>query len=391
MATLETIRDQITTLDGELLALLARRKELIIEVARSKQKDGRPIRDQAREQVLLEHLIQRGRALGLSASYISQIFHLIIEDSVLSQQTYLQDQLNAAEQGDRISIAFLGPVGSYSSLAARKYLGRHVGDIREMSCRHFQQVIDEVESGQAHYGVLPLENTSSGSINEVYDLMQSTSLSIVGELTLPIDHCLLAAVPTTLDQIQTIYAHPQPIQQCSTYLHEQMSQVHLEYCDSSSAAMAKVQDIASPTAAALGSAAGGELFNLQPIAGNLANQQHNITRFIVVARQPIQVASQIPAKTTLILSTTQHAGSLVEALLVLRSHHINMTKLESRPILGNPWEEMFYLDVAANLESATMQDALKELSEIVRSLKVLGCYPSEDVLPTRLPDYLLSS
>ena len=250
-------------------------------------------------------------------------------------------------------------------------------------------MIDEVESGRVQYGVLPIENTSSGSINEVYDLMQHTSLSIVGELTLPIEHCLLAAVATTPEQITTIYAHPQPIQQCSNYLHAQMSQVHLEYCDSSSAAMAKVQAEASPHAAALGSAAGGELFGLEPIASHLANQQDNITRFIVVARKAIEVAPQIPAKTTLILSTAQKAGSLVEALLVLRSHRINMTKLESRPIQGNPWEEMFYIDVAANLNSSAMQAALKELNSIVRALKVLGCYPSEDVRPTTLPDYLL--
>lgn len=389
MATLETIRDEITALDGDLLRLLARRKQLSIDVARSKQADRRPIRDQVREQELLERLIQEGRPQGLSPHYISQIYHLIIEDSVLSQQTYIQEQLNAEQQGTLTSIAFLGPRGSYSSLAARKYLSRHTDQVLETSCSNFQQVIDEVESGRVQYGVLPIENTSSGSINEVYDLMQHTSLSIVGELTLPIEHCLLAAVTTTPEQITTIYAHPQPIQQCSNYLHSQMSQVHLEYCDSSSAAMAKVQAEASPHAAALGSAAGGELFGLEPIASHLANQQDNITRFIVVARKAIEVAPQIPAKTTLILSTAQKAGSLVEALLVLRNHHINMTKLESRPIQGNPWEEMFYIDVAANLNSAAMQAALKELNSIARALKVLGCYPSEDVRPTTLPDYLL--
>ena len=153
--------------------------------------------------------------------------------------------------------------------------------------------------------------------------------------------------------------------------------------------MAKVQAQASAQAAALGSAAGGELFGLQPIASNLANQKDNITRFIVVARKAIEVAPQIPAKTTLILSTAQKAGSLVEALLVLRNHSINMTKLESRPMQGNPWEEMFYLDVAANLNAPAMQAALKQLNEIVRSLKVLGCYPSEDVRPTALPEYLV--
>ena len=152
--------------------------------------------------------------------------------------------------------------------------------------------------------------------------------------------------------------------------------------------MAKVRELNSATAAALGSDAGGALFGLNPIAEHLANQTDNITRFIVVARKPIDVALQIPAKTTLILSTAQKAGSLVEALLILRNHDINMTKLESRPIQGNPWEEMFYIDVAANLNDPAMQTALRELNAIARSLKVLGCYPSEDVRPTQLPAYL---
>ncbi|MBE7771753.1 P-protein, partial [Yersinia pestis] len=130
-----------------------------------------------------------------------------------------------------------------------------------------------------------------------------------------------------------------------------------------------------------GSEAGGALYNLQVLEHNLANQQQNITRFIVLARKPIDVSEQIPAKTTLIMATGQQSGALVEALLVLREHGIIMTKLESRPINGNPWEEMFYIDVQANIRSEAMQKALADLTPITRSLKVLGCYPSENVVP----------
>ena len=104
-------------------------------------------------------------------------------------------------------------------------------------------------------------------------------------------------------------------------------------------------------------------------------------RFVVLARKAINVSDQVPAKTTLLMATGQQAGALVEALLVLRNHNLIMTRLESRPIHGNPWEEMFYLDIQANLESASMQKALRELGEITRSMKVLGCYPSENVVP----------
>ena len=388
MALLEHIREEITQLDTELLALLARRKSLSIEVAKAKQANPRPIRDHQREQDLLVNLIQKGRPLGLDAQYVTRIYHTIIEDSVLSQQAYLQGLLNPSQQEPMTSVAYLGPRGSYSSLAARRYLARYKDQVIEVNCHNFREVIDAVESGQAAYGVLPIENTSSGSINEVYDVMQHTNLSIVGELTYPIEHCILTAVPTELARIKTLYAHPQVFQQCSHYLGK-LEGVRHEICDSSSSAMMKVRELASPEAAAIGSAAGGELYGLSVVATNMANQKENYSRFIVVARKPIEVAPQIPAKTTLIMSTSQQAGSLVEALLVLRSHQINMTKLESRPVQGNPWEEMFYLDVSANLQTPQMQAALVELTKITRHIKVLGCYPSEDVKPTDVPPVLL--
>ena len=237
-----------------------------------------------------------------------------------------------------------------------------------------------METGQADYAVLPIENTSSGSINDVYDLLQHTSLSIVGELSTPIDHCVLVSTPTELSAIKTVYSHPQPFQQCTQFLNR-FPDWKIEYCESTAAAMEKVAELNSPHVAALGSEAGGALYQLQVLEHKLANQQQNITRFIVLARKAIEVSEQVPAKTTLIMATGQQSGALVEALLVLRDHGIVMTKLESRPIHGNPWEEMFYIDVQANLRSESMQKALRELAPITRSLKVLGCYPTENVVP----------
>jgi chorismate mutase / prephenate dehydratase len=386
---LDEIRTHITRLDSELLTLLARRKALSLEVARAKLENPRPIRDQEREQALLVELVNQGRQLGLDAHYVTRLYHTIIEDSVLSQQALLQDLLNPQDQVPSISVAFLGLRGSYSNLAARKYLSRFQAGIIEHSCETFQQILDTVESGQAQYGILPIENTSSGSINDVFDLMQHTSLSIVGELTQPIEHCLLVAVDTDVSQLKTLYTHPQVYQQCSQYL-KTLPGVKVEFCAASSNAMELVAGLKRPDVGAMGSADGGELHGLKPLVRGLANQKQNMTRFIVVARKPIDVAEQIPAKTSFIMSTGQQSGALVEALLVLRSHDITMTKLESRPIIGNPWEEMFYVDVAANVNSPEMQSALKELGRITRFIKVLGCYPSAEVAPTRIPSGALS-
>ncbi|HKM96212.1 MAG TPA: bifunctional chorismate mutase/prephenate dehydratase [Buttiauxella sp.] len=373
------LRDKISTLDVKLLALLAERRLLAVEVGKAKLATHRPVRDIDRERDLLERLITLGKAHNLDAHYITRLFQLIIEDSVLTQQALLQQHLNKTNP-QSARIAFLGPKGSYSHLAARQYAARHFEQFIESGCAKFQDIFNQVETGQADYAVVPLENTSSGAINDVYDLLQHTSLSIVAEMTVPIDHCVLVKGTTDLDAIETVYSHPQPFQQCSQFINRYPNW-KIEYCESTSAAMEKVAQANSPHVAALGSEAGGALYDLQVLERNLANQTQNITRFIVLARKSIEVTDQVPAKTTLLMATGQQAGALVEALLVLRNHNLIMTKLESRPINGNPWEEMFYLDVQANLNDDAMRKALRELGETTRSMKVLGCYPSENVVP----------
>ncbi|EJU8776041.1 prephenate dehydratase [Vibrio parahaemolyticus] len=383
--SLEEIRLRLNELDDQLLSLLSERRKLSIEVAKSKVQTSKPVRDAVREQQLLVKLISNGRdKYELDAQYITKLFHTIIEDSVLLQQGYLQNLVNPQQSRKPLArVAFLGAKGSYSHLASREYFSRKNTELIELNCEHFKEVTRTVESGHADYGVLPIENTSSGSINEVYDLLQHTTLYIVGELTQPIEHCLVATKDIRLEDIKTLYSHPQPHQQCSEFL-SRMKGVKLESCASTADAMQKVQEMNRDDVAAIGNASSGKLYGLQAIQGNIANQTENHTRFIVVARKPVEVSTQIPAKTTLIMSTSQEAGSLVETLLVLQRYGINMTKLESRPIMGNPWEEMFYVDLEAHLGSTEMQQALQELTKITKYLKVLGCYPSENIKPTQV-------
>ncbi|AZQ09577.1 chorismate mutase [Shewanella khirikhana] len=380
---LSETREQITDIDNTVLQLLAKRRNLSLEVARSKEVDVRPVRDTQRERELLSRLVQKGREQGLDPHFVMQLYQSIIEDSVLNQQAYLHGRANPETQKQQYCIAYLGARGSYSYLAANRYCQRRQVDMVDLGCQSFDEIVHAVESGHADYGFLPIENTSSGSINEVYDVLQHTSLAIVGETTIEVGHCLLAKPGTKASDIKTLYAHPQPISQCSRYLARHPG-VRLEYCASSAEAMEKVQAADSKDVAAIGSAEGGALYQLEAIEKGLANQKVNQSRFIVVARKAVAVPEQLPAKCTLIMATGQKPGALVEALLVLKANNLNMSKLESRPIPGTPWEEMFYLDIDANLTSAPMQLALKELERITRFIKVLGCYPCETVAPTQL-------
>ncbi|PPI86372.1 chorismate mutase [Candidatus Pantoea edessiphila] len=372
------LRDKINEIDDNILILLSKRQLLSAKIAKVKLKHNSQIRDKARERLILDRLIIYGKQYKLDSSYITKLFHLIIEDSIFIQQSILQKDLNCA-YANTAKISFLGPKGSYSHIAARKYSMRYFDDIIEFSCLNFHDVVYNVENGIADYAILPIENTASGSINEVYDLLQNTNLSIVNELFLHIDHCILSIPDTNLEKIKIIYSHLQPFQQCSNFI-SLFPHWSLKYTESTAAAMKKVSKLNSSEIAALGSEDGGILYTLKVLKRNIANQQYNQTRFIILSRKSIEVSNNVPAKTTFVVETGQNVSSLVDILLVLRNYSLVINKIESRPINGNPWEEIFYIDIKSNLKSINMKNAIKDLNSITCSLKILGCYPSESYL-----------
>ena len=381
---LSDIRTQISQLDRNLLKLLAERHRLAFDVVRSKEITQKPLRDIEREKELLQALVNHAESENyqLDPQYVTQIFQRIIEDSVLTQQNYLQDKLNA-QSDENVSIAFLGMRGSYSNMASRQFAKKFQANLVELSCNTFAEVFEKVSQGEAKFGVLPLENTTSGSINEVYDLLQHTDLAVVGELAYPIKHCLLTNGNVDLNEIDTIYTHSQPAQQCSQFL-AQLNRVHIKYYESSSHAMQMVARMNKPNVAAIGNEDGGKLYGLTNIQSDIANQPNNLTRFIVVAKEAVKVSPQVQTKTLLLMTTTQQAGALVDALMVFKTQDSRMMKLESRPIYGKPWEEMFYVELEANIHADNMQQALKELASVTSYFKILGCYPSEIIQPVKL-------
>lgn len=380
---LQTLREQITETDEQLLQLLAKRQALTKAVAEDKIRNHKKVRDTAREEALLMQLVSKGQECGLAPQYVKSLFHLIIEDSVLNQQALLTQHANPERQNKVNRVAFLGNKGAYSYLATHRYFARRPGVLQEIGCQSFSEIFQHVENGTADYAVLPIENTSSGSINEVYDQLQHSDIAIVGELTQPVRHAILTKDEKDLNNIRVLYGHPQVFQQCSKFLST-LDKVQRQFCDSTYHALKQVSESERFDIAAIGSAEGGALYDLHSIQDNIANQKENHSRFIVIAKEPAVVPLQLPAKTTFVMSTVQKPGALVEALVVLKDNNINMTKLESRPITGNPWEEMFYIDVEGNIQDGPVEKTIEELTNITRNLKVLGCYPSEDINHTKV-------
>jgi len=380
---LKQLRGEITRVDEQLLNLLAERRRLSHTVAATKDVNTAVIRDPLREEDLLVNLVQNGRTKGLDAHFVTRIFHEIIDDSVRIQQEYFQKVLH---QGDEpaLRVAIQGIEGSYSALATQKYLSRKQEGFVFVECQRYNEVIEAVEQGRADLGILPLENTNTGGFGEVYDLLLQANLHIVGEEKFEIRYCLLSPQVQALQNIRKIYTHPQAAAQCSSFLAK-LPNSTVEYHADSALSVRRLKDEGISEYAAIASEEAAKLYGLHVLSTQIANSSHIFTRYIAIARKPIEVDRRIPCKTSIVMATHHKAGALLESLQIFRDHTINLTKLESRPIEGNPWEELFYVDFDGNLVDDSIQEAMTKLASTTRFLKVLGCYPTGDLSKTQPP------
>lgn len=374
---MKELRDRINQLDESLLKLLSERRTLSMDIIREKEKHEYNIRDKEREKDILSRLVETGKKLGLDTHYISKIFQDIIDDSIKLQNEFVIRKSNKLESG-AVKIAIQGIEGSFSHLAAKKFFGDNSFELVFNSFNDFEAVIESVESDESDYAILPIENTTSGSINEVYDGLLSSNLSIVGEELFKVKHCLLGLEEIPLNKIQIIFTHYQAARQCSKFLYS-LNKTRVEFLDDTAKSIIKIIESGKPEYAAIASKEAAELFGVKVLREEIANQAGNYTRFLVCSKNQIVVDKRIPAKTSLVLATAHKAGSLVEALSVFKEYGINMTKLQSRPIIGNPWEEKFYLDFEGNLSDPNVQKLIDELGKHTRYLKILGCYQSKEI------------
>lgn len=386
MENLENLREKINSVDSEILKLLSDRRKLSQEVIKAKDITSKPVRDLKREEELLKRLVQVGKENGLDSHYVTKIYQEIIEDSIRIQHGVLH-RISAENNLTRISIQ--GIEGSYSSLAAKKFFVDNEDNIQFISNNTFEEVVRAVENGEAEYAMLPVENTTSGGINEVYDQLLHTTLSIIGEEIFKVKHCLAAIDEIPIERIKVIYAHYQAAAQCSKFLAK-LPNARIEYFHDTAMSVQKILEEKNPEYAAIASEEAANLFNVKVIRRDIANQRENYTRFLIASRKANDVDIRIPCKTSLVMATAHKAGSLVDALSVFRKFEINMTKLESRPIIGNPWEEMFYLDFEGNLKDDKVKQLIDELGQHTRFMKILGSYPSQDITRAKLSNSLVS-
>lgn len=378
MAKMEEEREQVNEIDSQIIKLLAERRKLSKEIISLKNEKHSTIRDKSRERELLTKLVEAGRKVGLDSYFVTKVFHEIIDDSISIQNKFVLNQANAdASQSGKV-IAIQGIKGSYSYLASKMFFADTDGELFYKYKDSFEDAVTAVENEEADYAVLPVENTTSGSINDVYDAIMGSQLSIVGEEIFPVKHCLVAIEETPLNKLEKIFTHIQAATQCNKFLSG-IKSASVEYFLDTALSVQKIKGEKNPHYAAIASEEAAKLFDVVILRENIANQPGNFTRFLVCAKDPIIVDTRIPAKTSIIMATSQQPGSLVEALSIFKDLGINMTKLQSRPIIGNPWEEMFYLDFIGNTNEENVQELLDGLGQYVRFMRVLGCYPSKEI------------
>ena len=372
--SLEDLRTELDEADRKIVEALAARHEVIARVADAKSSGALTERDELREHDVLAGVEKHAQALGLEATYVAALFHDIIDHSV-SVQKERAEQPRSPEAAPPLRVGYQGGAGAYSQLAAQQHFAERRSDLECRGYRTFEEMAGAVQKGKIDVGMLPVENTTAGSINDAYDLLAATELAAVGEVVFRVEHCLVALEPIPLAQIRRIASHPQALAQCSEFLAG-LTDCQIESYVDTAIAVAKVVRDADAAQAAIASREAARRHGLEVLKSGIANQVENYTRFLLVARDPVEVAADIPCKTSSVFATLHQKGALAICLNVLADHELNLTKLESRPRRDMPWEYLFYADFEGNLAEENTREAIDKLESCTSYLKVLGSYPS---------------
>lgn len=267
-----------------------------------------------------------------------------------------------------VKVAFQGERGAFSEDAAAKLFGK---DVDFSPCIRLKQVFELVSQDKVEFGVVPLENSQAGSINDTYDLLLAYPLNIFAEAILKVSHCLMALPGERLTDITAIYSHPQALAQCEGFLSKLTAEIVPSYDTAGSAKMIKERKLKN--SAAIASKRAADIYGLEILAPEIETNVNNYTKFVAISKQKAKPAQR--NKTALVFATEHKPGSLYRILGIFATRNINLTKLESRPSRAKPWEYVFYADFEGGVDDKICQEAMRELQRETTFVKILGSYP----------------
>ena len=369
------LRTQIDAVDEQIVDLYERRMDICRQVAEVKIETGKKVFDRDRE----KEKIAKVKSLthtDFNKTGIGELF-----EQIMSMSRKLQYQL-LTEKGtigrlpfigvdslgdDRVRVVFQGAEGAYSQAAMHQYFGDtvnsfHVDTFRDACCA--------IEEGSADFAVLPIENSTAGIVNEIYDLLVEFENYIVGEQIIKIEHCLLGVPGGRIEDIRTVYSHPQSLMQSARFLSEHdWKQISLP---NNAFAARKVAEEKDPSQAAIAGEYAGRVYGLEVLKKPVNQSDTNSTRFIIITNQ--KIFRKDAKKVSICFEIPHESGSLYHMLSHFIYNNLNMTKIESRPIEGRNWEYRFFIDFDGNLADSAVKNALRGLRDEARKMKILGNY-----------------
>ncbi len=377
MEDLSKIREKINEIDNQIIELWKERMETCLSVAQYKKENNLPILDAKRETELLNRI-------GNMAGEDLEVYSRVLYDTVMTvsrayQHKYLYKEnpftdkiKNAVENTEKLfpqkaMVACQGVEGAYSGIACEKLF-------KYPTISYFKtwyDVVNAVEKGLCKYGVLPIENSTAGSVNNVYDLMAEHNFYIVKSFRLKINHCLLGNKGATLDGIKEIYSHEQAINQCSEFLR-QHSDIKVNICENTAVAAKMVMESGRKDVAAISSENCRDLYGMTLLSDSVQNKDNNYTRFICISKD-LEIYPGAD-KTSFVLTLPHRPGSLYHILAQFYALGINVIKLESRPIQNKDFEFMFYFDMSVSVYDNAFYEILEQLSDECEYFNYLGSY-----------------
>ncbi len=371
MIDLAKSRESIDHIDKQIVALFEERMKVAGDVADYKRATGKKVFDPVREAEKLETL-SAFASTEFNERAIQELFSQIMSISRKYQYTLLAEQNERFEElpglpkGSDTKVCFFGAQGSYSEQAMVDCFGSEVTSFPAAS---FKEVMEAVQSGRAEFGVLPIENTTTGGITDSYDLLMEYDNYLVGEHVVKIEHALLALPGTKIEDIRTVYSHSQGISQCRAFLEEH-PQIKPAVCSSTSESAKQVQERKDPSMAAIASKRAGALYGLEVLRECLNTEDVNSTRFIIISGKK----EYLPRanKLSICFELPHESGSLYKMLSHIMYNNLNMTKIESRPIPGKSFEYRFFVDFEGCITDASVRNTLNGIREEASRMKILG-------------------
>lgn len=377
MSQLDQYRNEIDQIDQQLSQLFLKRMSITEQVGRYKQEVGIPVLDASREREVLAQkatLTQDPKGQGqladlfqsvmaISRKQQRQLVNEVGGENFLAYRTAM-DKATTATPNPKV--VYQGEPGAYSEEALTGYFGE---DIDREGLPWFEDVFLALAEGRANYAVLPVENSSTGSIRQVYDLLGQYNCYLVGECQVKVEHCLMALPGVSLEDIKTVYSHEQGIMQCEKFLDNHRDWRREATLDTAGSAK-MVAETGDTKAAAICSRRAAKLYGLNILKEGINHNQSNYTRFMVIA--PNLELPEGRNKVSAMFRLAHQAGSLHEMLTICAVHGLNLQKLESRPILGQSWEYLFFIEFAGDLTQSHMDGVMKELCQLATEFRILG-------------------